>query len=154
MPYGFGSSAVFTSSAGGDVAGGRQFTRLRGPVLVGNPIDTPGGTQGVPWQAPHIANISTALADVLINAPGQFVSTAGATGFLYMSQTTGTSVPDNSPAPGITGMAAIKWDSAAKTIEVWSTVTGAWMRMHSSSGVTIVFSSRSEERRVGKECRL
>src|SRR2546422_2332291 len=107
MPYGFGTTSVFTSSAGGDIGGGRYYTRFRGPLLVGQANDMAGGTVGTPNAAPHVANISTQPSDFLLVAPGQFISTAVTVGLVYVSQTTATLVPGVAPTPGITGMAAV-----------------------------------------------
>src|SRR5437016_5612684 len=98
MPLGCGSP-VFTSSSGGDIAGGKQYTRLRGPIFLGQPMaaDAPGGgyKSGGGPNPPYMINVSTQLADIC-NVPTTFASTGGAfastsapTGLVWISITTG-----------------------------------------------------------------
>ena len=85
--------------------------------------------------------ISYSTAGMVVGT-GAFTSTAATGPQFYVPQSTGTMVPGVAPAaPGYTNGAALVWNSVDKTLEVYSTVTAAWMRLHSSSGVTIVFSS-------------
>lgn len=136
MPFGYGD-AVFTTSAGGDIGGGRRQTRLIGPILVGQKIDN-GVAAGIQSGAtplyalpPHIVNVSTSPADWQMTA-GPYLSTAGITGgLLFISQTSaqiftssggGT---DPVPASGsFRGGAAIVYDFARKKLCVFSTEHG------------------------------
>ena len=90
-----------------------------------------------------VSYTSAGLAIVSSGSTGTvgFASTSGTNPFAMITQTTatmaaGTGIPTN-PVVG----AFLSWDSAGKTLEVYSTVTGAWMRLHSSTGANLVFSS-------------
>src|SRR5438270_13934939 len=96
MPLGYGAP-VFTSSAGGDIGAGKQYTRLRGPVFLGSPrsADSPGGGSLASANPPFMLNVSTQLADICL-VPTTFASTAGVnvstgtpTGLVWISQSTG-----------------------------------------------------------------
>ena len=173
MPYGYGPF-VFTSSAGGDIGGGRHYTRLRGPVLLGAPSQentlAPGGgsagTLGAPWQAPHLANVSSQrgdmLASVISSAANPYmttssslnVSTGAPTGLVYISMATGAGnliaagSTANAPSglPGGFNGAALCWDAAAKTIALYDPLSSAWCFPHSASsgaGAVITWTASS-----------
>lgn len=168
MPYGYGPF-VFTSSAGGDIGGGRHYTRLRGPVLLGAPSqeNTFSGTLGAPWQAPHIANISSQRADMLasvISSAGNpymgvtsssfNVSTGTPTGLVYITQATGAGnlIAAGSTANAPTGLpggangVALCWDAAGNTLALYVPQSSAWLWPHSASsgaGAVITWTASS-----------
>ena len=134
MPYGYGTTGVITSSAAGDITGSRQYTRLRGPVLVGagSKADLASASVGASVQPPHIANVSTAPADLIMHA-GQIFTTATATGYIYIPMTTvGFSSSTNANVgpvvtPAITKGAALIWDAGRKKLSVFSTDLNDWV---------------------------
>lgn len=141
MPLGYpGFSSSDTSNVGS------KYTRLQGPVLVGQRLGA--GNVDMVGGAPHVFNVSTGNIDVFLAPPGGstsavFLTTAATAGFQFITQTSVTRVPDGGTPTmqGGFGGVAITWDSGAKTIEVWSSVTNAWMRAHSTSGAAVVWSS-------------
>lgn len=134
-PLGFGSTGIFSSS--GDIGGGRQYTRLRGPVLVGAAEPSGLGVFSTASQTlvnpPSIVNVSTAPADFLMNA-GVTLSTLSATGFVYIPMTTvgfssSTAAAQIGPTPSPPTLkgAAIVFDGARNKLSVYSTEAGAWL---------------------------
>lgn len=119
-----------------DIGGGSPYTALnRGPLLVGTQTDSVSGGPRPPVSGViPIQSTSTTASN--------FVSTGAVAraAFLYIPQTTGE-LAALATGPAYGGGAALSWDSATKTLEVYSTVTGAWMRLHSSTGANLVFSS-------------
>lgn len=162
MPYGFGPG-TFTSSAAGDIGGGRKFTRFAGPLLIGTPFNDNAGATNI-VQPSHVVNISTARADMLISVVSSFatgnatsssfnVSTGAPTGLVYITQTTGAgnliaaASTANVPVglPGGNNGVAICWDAAKHTLAVFEPQTSAWTWPHfpSTIGDTIVWSASS-----------
>ena len=161
MPYGGYGPFTFTSSAGGDIGGGRSFTRLRFPVYAGAPAAentlAPGGgsagTLGAPWMAPHLLNVSSQRGDVLLSVVSSFgnpyittssnmnVSTGAPTGLVYISVATGAGnlIAAGSTANAPTGLpggfngAALCWDAAKATIALYDPLSSAWCWPHSAS---------------------
>ena len=164
MPLGFGSIGTFTTS--GDIGGGRQYTRFKGPLLIGSPSGDQAsvGTNAGP-QPPHLVNVSTARGDMLISVISSFggagatsssfnVSTGLPTGLLYISQTTGAGnliaagSTANAPVglPGGANGVALCWDSAANTLALYDPLSSAWKWPHSTSsgaGATITWTASS-----------
>ena len=160
MPYGYGPF-VFTSSAGGDIGGGRHYTRLRGPVLLGavaaeNTLAPGGGsagTLGTPWAVPTIVNISSQKADMLVSvvssAANPYVTTSSAmnvstgspAGLVYITMATGAGnlIAAGSTANAPTGLpggfngVALCFDSAANTLAIYNPQASAWTWPHSAS---------------------
>jgi hypothetical protein len=129
---------VLTSSD--SFTGGHKYNRFGGPIYSGQVADN---ASGGPLPAPGAVALIQSTAPLLT----QFVSTGAMAraGLVFIPQTTGTPVPD-AAAPAYTGIGgALVWDSAQKTLCVYSTVTGAWMRPHqgtsSEGGSAIVWSS-------------
>ena len=167
MPLGFGG-VVFTSSSGGDIGGGRHYTRLRGPVLVGAPSnsDAPGGSFAGKSFPPHIVNVSTMRGDMLVSVISSFaqsvtltssalnVSTGTPTGLVYISMSTGAggmiaaASTANAPTglPGGANGAALVWDAAAMTLALYDPLSSAWLYPHTTSsgaGTVITWSASS-----------
>src|SRR5262245_36430272 len=140
MPLGWGSTGVFSSS--GDVGGGRQFTRLLGPLLVGGQSPSGLGMFSTASQTvlnpPSLVNVSTAPSDMIMNA-GVFLSTLSVTGYVYIPTTTvGFSSSTNAavgpvPAPPTIRGAALVFDSARKKLSIYSTDVGDWVSVTLSS---------------------
>lgn len=162
MPYGFGPGSIQTS-AGGDSAAGRTYTRIKGPLLVGVP-PRENATNSNVIQPPHLANVSTARGDMLISVVSSFatgtatsssfnVSTGAPIGLVYISQTTGSGnlIAAGSTANAPTGLpggangVALCWDSVKHTLAVYEPATSGWMWPHfpSTIGDTIVWSVTS-----------
>ena len=159
MPFGFGRVGTFTSSAGGDITAGRNYTRFLGPLLVGDQYTSQlAGSGGI--VPPHLVNVSTMRADMLLSVVSTFASTAGSnvstgtpTGLVYISMSTGAGnlVHAGSTAnvptglPGGANGAALCWDSAALTLAVFNPDSSAWLWPHwaGSSGGTITWSASS-----------
>lgn len=140
MPYGAGTTSVFTS---GDIGGGRQYTRIRGPLILGadTKSDLAQATPGASVQAPHIVNASTMPADLILTAGTFFASSTNTapSGALYLPQSTyslssssGTS-SGPTPAPGILRAVALVYDSLTSRICVFSTVVNEWRSVAVSS---------------------
>ena len=134
MPLGYGSSATFTTA---DPTAGRQYTRLRGPLLVGAEAksDLAGASPGASVSPPHIMNVSTFKADLYVSGGTMNLVSSGTTtnvfGFPYvpistyqMSASSGAFGP--TPTPLVLGGAAIVWDSVTTRLCVYSTVAGEW----------------------------
>jgi len=159
MPYGFGKVGTFTTSQ--DIGGGRNYTRFKGPLLVGEQYSSqlPGG--GVPTVGPHLVNVSTIPADMLISVISTFGSTTGANattsapaGLVYITQTTGSGnliaagSTANAP-PGLPGGqngVALCWDSAGGTLALYDPLSSCWKWPHSTSsgaGCVVTWSSSS-----------
>lgn len=169
MPFGFGPSGTFTSSAAGDIGGGRQYTRLRGPVLVGtvSKDDLAGASVGASVTPPHMVNVSTVRGDMLVSVISSFtqaivgassaysVSTGSPTGLVYITQTTGAgniiaaASTANAPVglPGGVHGVALLWDAAAKTLAIFDPASATWMWPHqlgsSGNGASITWSASS-----------
>lgn len=151
MPLGYGG-AVFTSSAGGDIGGGRKFSRAIGGLLVGQKVEVPANT----WQtgtaplysAPFVYNVSTRAADMNL-VGGVFLSTATPTGLVYIPQSTASMGGAPAPVVGGTGGSstdinlgvAIAWNSATSTLVIFSTVSNTWLGAISTSGAAVFASS-------------
>lgn len=165
MPFGYGtltSSDLFT--------GGGSYTRLRGPILVGQKSDNSGSGQTGPvyTQPPHAVNVSTARGDMLISVVSSFagagatssqmnVSTGAPTGLVYISQSTGAGnlIAAGSTANAPTGLpggangAALCWDAVTKTLAIYDPGSSAWLWPHQAAssnvalGGTIVWSATS-----------
>lgn len=136
MPVGYGD-AVFTTSSGGDVGGGRRFTRHLGPLLVGQKLDNPGtvGTQtgAAPLyagQPSHLVLVSTTPADLVW---GQSLTSTPTQGFVYIPQTTSIVVTSSgggvltTPTPVQAGGVALVWDSGRNKLCAFSTVANGWL---------------------------
>lgn len=123
MPYGFGTSGAFTT---GDIGAGRQFTRLRGPVLIGaqGPSALGDFTTGkvAILNPPSIYNISTAPADMSLTAE-QYLSTASTIGFVYIPITTGSLSSGTAPTM-INKNAAMAFDANLKILWIYTTDNG------------------------------
>ena len=151
MPYGYPN---FSSSDTSKV--GSPYTRLTGPVLIGQ---TKANAEAV--SAPHIVNVSTVPADMLVAVVTTFastasvlVSTASPKGLVYISMSSADMIAAASTAnapvglPGGASGCAIVWDSGKKTLAVYDPLTSAWLWPHQLStvagaGATIVFSASS-----------
>src|SRR5689334_4130079 len=138
MPYGYGQ-VTFTTS--GDIGGGRNYTRIKGPLLAGQVESTVLPGAGAPLQAPHLVNVSTARADLLLSvistatipsgsvgaSSALNVSTGSPSGLVYISMTTGTGnliaagSTANAPVglPGGANGVALVWDAAANTLALY-----------------------------------
>lgn len=162
MPgYGYGSFGTISSS---DTVAGRQYTRLRGPVLLGNQGSSLIGDQsGANMSPAHLVNVSTASVN-FINAMTSFatgvatsssqnVSTGAPTGIVYITQSTGAGnmvhAASTANAPvglpgGATGVGVV-WDAAYKTIAIYDPGSSAWLVPHwaGSSGSVITWSATS-----------
>ena len=121
-----------------DGMGGGRYTRFGAPVFSGFYDNAaPGGVALVQ---------SSGATSTSATRSNQLLSTAATNGaFFYVPQSTITLVPDGT-APPLVGIGAVfAWDSAQKTLMVYSTVTAAWMRPHqgtsSETGFAIVWSS-------------
>lgn len=134
MPLGWGSSAAFTTA---DPTGGRQYTRLRGPVLVGAVADLASASAGASINPPHIMNVSTMRADLLIlgnlGNMGSSTATTNVNGFVYIPFSTysltssGGTSSGPTPTPNVTNAGvALAYDSIAKKLCLYSTVEGEW----------------------------
>lgn len=165
MPFGFGNVGTFTSSAGGDIGGGKRYTRFLGPLILGRqPNDNvSGGPVGA--EPAHLVNVSTNRGDVLISvvssamgagatSSGFNVSTGAPTGLVYISQSTGSGnliaagSTANAPVglPGGANGAALCWDAAAKTLAIYDPGSSAWLFPHATSsgaGTVITWSASS-----------
>jgi len=164
MPFGFGNVGTFTSSAGGDIGGGKKFTRFGGPLLIGTQQDNAGASNAI--QPPHVVNVSTARGDMLISVVSSFangqavtsssnnVSTAAPAGLVYISMSTGAggmiaaASTANAPTglPGGANGAALVWDAAAKTIALYDPLSSAWTYPHATSsgaGTVITWTASS-----------
>lgn len=162
MPLGFGPG-TFTTSAGGDIGGGRHHTRFQGPLLVGTPYNSNAGATNT-IQPPHVVNISTARADMLVSVVSSFgtgnatsssfnVSTGSPTGLVYITMATGAgnlvhaASTANAPVglPGGNNGVAICFDAAASTLALYDPQSSAWLWPHwaGSSGATITWSASS-----------
>jgi len=162
MPAGFGPLATLTSSSGGDIGGGRYFTRLRGPILIG----MGGGAQEVPatqgavgnayagltTQGPSIISMSTLRGDMLVSVVSSYaqsvvtassqmnVSTGAPTGLVYISMSTGSgnmiaaASTANAPSgrPGGLNGVALCWDQAQATLAIYDPGTSAWLWPHNN----------------------
>lgn len=158
MPFGYGnltSSDLFTGSG--------SYTRLRGPILVGQKGDNAGSGQTGPvyTQPPHMVNVSTARGDLLVSvvstfagvAAGSNVTTSAPTGLVYIPMTTGAGnliaagSTANAPVglPGGANGAALCWDAAKLTLAVYDPGSSAWLWPHwlGSSGACVVWSATS-----------
>lgn len=150
MPYGYGnliSSDLFT--------GGQKYTRLQGPIMVGQRGDNAGSGQTGPinTQPPHVVNVSTARGDMLVAVVSTFtgalvgtsssytVSTGLPTGLVYISMTTGAGnliaagSTANAPVglPGGAHGAALCWDAAKGTLALYDPLSSAWLWPHTAS---------------------
>lgn len=147
MPFAFGNVATFTSSAGGDIGGGRSFTRLKGPVLLGQPNDNAGASNII--QPPHLVNVSTVSADMLASVSSTFASTASVTvstatpkGLVYITLSSADMIQAGSTAnapvglPGGQAGAAILWDSGKKTLAIYDPLSSAWLWPHAQVAST------------------
>jgi hypothetical protein len=129
MPLGWGSSATLTSA---DLTGARQYTRLRGPLLVGAQGDVPGiGGSGASLTAPHIVNVSTMRADVIMTGGITMTSSTATTlvnGFVYIPTSTYTVIAASPvPTPAIANAgAALAYDTATSRLCVFTTVANEW----------------------------
>ena len=138
-------SPAFPSS---DRTAGRNYTRIRGPLLLGMAKDA-AGWPSASVLPPHALNQSTGLADTIITPAGTgvFVSTSAPAGLVYISQSTGSMIQAGStanvPTPIIGGGAALVWDSANLTLNVYDPGSSAWLIAHTTAGATIVFSASS-----------
>ena len=160
MPFGFGRVGTFTSSAGGDITAGRNYTRFPGPLLVGSQYTSQlTGNGGI--IAPHLVNVSTMRADMLISVNSTFASTAGSnvstdapTGLVYISMSTGSGglvhagSTANAPVglPGGANGAALCWDQGAATLALYDPLSSAWLYPHATSsgaGTVITWSASS-----------
>jgi len=136
MPLGWGTSAAFTTA---DPTAGRQYTRLRGPLLVGAQNDLVTAAAGASISPPDIMNVSTMRADLLIMGNlGNMSSSTGTVnkGFVYipfstysLSSSSGTSSgPPPTPTVANAGV-AIAFDTITSRLCVFSTVIGEWRSM-------------------------
>jgi hypothetical protein len=141
MPLGWGS-ATFTTSA--DIGGGRNFTRLKGPLLIGQ-VEGLGSSQfggvGGPvgsYSPPHVVNVSTAPADIIMTG-GVIMTTSMTVGFTYIGTTTvgftSSSTANVGPTPVsvVTKGAALIFDTARKKLSIFSTDVGDWLSVTLSS---------------------
>jgi hypothetical protein len=171
MPLGFGPIGTITSSSGGDITGGRNYTRLRGSLLLGSPgqadipvLSSQTATIGANVQPPHVVNVSTVQADMLISVVSSFAG-AGATssgmntstgspkGLVYITQSTGAGnmvhagSTANAPVglPGGANGVALVWDAVLHTLCVYEPGTSAWMTPHTTTAgaATLVWSACS-----------
>jgi len=162
MPFGYGN---LTSSD--NFVSGQKYTRLQGPILVGQRGDSAGSGQTGPvfTQPPHAVNVSTARGDMLVSVVSTFtgalvgtssgynVSTGAPTGLVYISMTTGSGnliaagSTANAPVglPGGAAGVAMCYDAAKKTLALYDPFSSAWLWPHfpSTIGDTIVWSATS-----------
>ena len=162
MPLGYGNL-----SSSDSFTGGSPYTRLRGPILLGQRPDNAGSGQTGPTysQPPHAVNVSTGRGDMLVSVVSTFtgaligtssgynVSTGAPTGLVYISMTTGTGnliaagSTANAPVglPGGASGVGLCWDAAVKTLAVYDPFSSAWLWPHwaGSSGATVVWSATS-----------
>ena len=162
MPLGYGN---LTSSD--SFVSGQKYTRLQGPILVGQKSDSAGSGQTGPvfTQPPHAVNVSTARGDMLISVVSSFgsgnatssqmnVSTGLPTGLVYISQSTGSGnliaagSTANAPVglPGGANGVALCWDAAGNTLAIYDPASSAWKWPHSTSsgaGCAITWSASS-----------
>lgn len=167
MPFGFGNAGTLTSSSGGDIGGGKHYTRLRGPLVLGIQGDMASTQSTFVIQPPHVVNISTGRADMLISVVSSFanaaavtsssnnVSTAAPAGLVYISMSTGAGnlIAGGSTANAPTGLpggangVALCWDAVNHTLAVYEPQSSAWLWPHNTSvasaGSTIVWSASS-----------
>jgi hypothetical protein len=162
MPFGYGN---LTSSD--SFVSGQKYTRLQGPIMVGQRGDSAGSGQTGPVfvQPPHVVNVSTARGDMLVSVVSTFtgalvgtsssygVSTGAPTGLVYISMSTGAGnmiaagSTANAPVglPGGAYGAALCYDAAKKTLAIYDPFSSAWCWPHfpSTIGDTIVWSATS-----------
>ena len=163
MPFGYGN---ITSSD--NFVSGQKYTRLQGPILVGQRSDSAGSGQTGPvfTQPPHAVNVSTARGDMLVSVVSTFtgalvgtsssytVSTGAPTGLVYISMTTGAgnliaaASTANAPTglPGGAHGVALCWDAAGNTLAIYDPLSSAWKWPHSTSsgaGAAITWSASS-----------
>lgn len=138
MPLGWGTSASFSTS---DTTAARNYTRLRGPVLLGAQNDLVNAGAGASLTPPHIMNVSTARAFFNINAGQGIESSASTVVYGYtpvwvstysLSSSGGTS---SGPAPtfptAFTG--AMVYDMVTSRLCIYSTSVGEWRSVGLSS---------------------
>lgn len=136
MPF---PGAVFTSSAGGDIGGGRAVNQVNGPILSGvqqplttaNPIPPIGGFFPVQTTGGATNSISSASSRIAFTyIPCSTIAWVAA-----------TATPPYAGSAG--GTTAVVWDDVAKTLFVWSPASASWMQAHTSTGATITYSASS-----------
>ena len=162
MPLGWGPNQTFTTSA--DIGGGRNYTRFKGPLLIGqveglgsSAFGGVGGPTGS-YLPPHMVNVSTARGDFLLSVVSTFalqtigvsssaanVSTGSPTGLVYISMTTGAgnlmaagstaNVPTGLPG-GANGV-ALCWDQAKGTLAVYDPGTSGWLWPHQAASSNV-----------------
>lgn len=145
MPF---PGAVFTSSAGGDIGGGRTVNQHNGPVLSGIQVQAVGtGTAGpLPAVGGFFPVQSTGGATNLISSASNRIA------FTYIPASTlangwvgSTGTPPYAAAAG--GTTALLWDDVQKQLFVWSPASGSWMQPHqlgsSGLGAVITWSASS-----------
>lgn len=131
MPYGWCSTSIFTTSAGGDIGGGRNYTRMKGPLLLGS-VKAATGWPSDGVQVPHIANVSTTPADLIMTA-GVVLTTSSTTGYVYIPISAAGFTSSNTanvgptPTPGILKGAALIFNSDRNKLSVYSTDVGDWL---------------------------
>jgi hypothetical protein len=163
MPYGYGN---LTSSD--NFVSGQKYTRLQGPILVGQRGDNAGSGQTGPTyaQPPHAVNVSTGRGDMLISVVSTFtgalvgtssgynVSTGSPTGLVYISMTTGAGnliaagSTANAPVglPGGAAGVALCYDAAKATLALYDPFSSAWLWPHiatAAAGSSVTWSASS-----------
>lgn len=141
MPLNYpGSTGQFSTAS--DIGGGRQYTRLRGPVVIGHTTrddfarTSTGGRAANMYAPPSVVNISTTPADISMTG-GVALTSAMTVGYLYIPYTTGTGTASvvassgvnfTAPSPPITSAAgvALCYDALNKRLMVYSTESGEW----------------------------
>lgn len=165
MPYGYGQNALISSS---DATGSRQYTRMRGPVLLGQQESTKIAGMGSGNISPaHLVNVSSGPVD-FINAATTFananlvtcssgwnVSTGTPKGIVYITMATGAGnlIAAGSTAnvptglPGGQGGVGLVWDAAGATLAIFDPLSSAWLWPHqlgsSGNGAVITWSASS-----------
>ena len=161
MPLGYGPG-TFTSSA--DIGGGRNYTRLKGPLLVGqvesSVLPGLGGPTGS-FSPPHLVNVSTGRGDMLLSVVSTFSASAGSNvttsspiGLVYIPMTTGAGnlmaagSTSNVPLglPGGQNGVALCYDQAKGTLALYDPLTSGWLWPHmpnANSGSVITWSASS-----------
>lgn len=135
-----GSTGQFSTS--GDIGGGRQYTRMRGPVVIGVTTrddfarTSTGGRGTTMYAPPSIVNISTQPADVSMTG-GQSLTSAATFGYIFIPYTTGTGTANvvassgvnfTAPTPPVATAAgvALCYDALNKRLMIYSTESGEW----------------------------
>lgn len=135
--HSFDASPTFGGTAGQPLL---SFYNRPDTGLYSSNLTSSAAALGFAVGAGSIAILSTIGYALLTTAAGGFASTGGTLPTMFIMQTTAASAA-GTVGPALNAGAALQWDSATKTLEVFSTVTGAWMRLHSSTGANLTYSS-------------